>query len=431
MKKRFLALALSSALLLTLIGADVLASNEDAPPPDAAPVSSASERAPTSDSSTTDGEAPEYIPDPAGTLSFQNLEKRMREGNLTILGLEENIQAIQAIDYDRMSDDLRDGLNRIADQQWELGTSIPILGSTMAASMNAQYDALRETFDDIKEGKLQQDNADLVWQLQNAQNQVIMAGQSLYIALKSLELNDQSLDRSLSALDRQLQELELRYELGHISSLTLRQAEAGRISLVSGQQTLGMNLDNLSMQLELLTGTQLGGGVKLADLPAVTNTQLEAMDLEKDLAAAKEASYSLYDAKLTLDDAYEAYKDDGGSYADTSPNYKYKVAAHTYEAAKHTYNATVQNFELSFRTLYNQVKDYKQVLDAAKTALTVEQSNYSVAQLKYEQGAISQNALAEALDKVSTAQETVDGAAIDLFSAYNNYRWAVDCGILN
>ena len=37
----------------------------------------------------------------------------------------------------------------------------------------------------------------------------------------------------------------------------------------------------------------------------------------------------------------------------------------------------------------------------------------------------------DAKDKVSEAQDKVDGAAIDLFSAYNNYRWAVDHGILN
>ena len=71
------------------------------------------------------------------------------------------------------------------------------------------------------------------------------------------------------------------------------------------------------------------------------------------------------------------------------------------------------------------------LLDAAQTALAVEQDNYAVSQLKYEQGNLSENDLLEAQDKVSEAQETVDGAANDLFSAYNNYRWAVEYGILN
>lgn len=446
MKKRFLALFLTAVLTLSLLGAAVFAADESGADADSSSAQAAqsadttetaggeenSDADPDAETETEDGApAEEYIPDPAGTLSFANLERRMREGNLTLLGLEENILAIQSIDYDRMYEDLRKSLNEIASTQWMMITQIPMMGSMMASSMDAQYDALRETFDAIKEGELQQDNADLIWQLQTAQNQVVMAGQSLYIAIKSLEVTNQALDRSLEALDRQLQELELRYQLGHISSLTLEQAKAGRVSLVSGQQTLAMNLDNLLMQLELLIGAEIGGGIQLSALPAVTNAQLEEMNLEEDLAAAKEASYSLYDAKLTLDDAYEQYKDDGGQYAATSNKYEYKMAAHTYEAAKYTYNATVQNFELSFRTLYSQVKDCKQVLDAAKTALAVEQSNYSVAQLKYEQGNISLNDLLEAEDKVAEAQETVDSAAIDLFSGYNTYRWAVDYGIIN
>ena len=37
----------------------------------------------------------------------------------------------------------------------------------------------------------------------------------------------------------------------------------------------------------------------------------------------------------------------------------------------------------------------------------------------------------QAEDKVKSVQETVEGAEVDLFTAYNNYRWAVDYGILN
>ena len=54
-----------------------------------------------------------------------------------------------------------------------------------------------------------------------------------------------------------------------------------------------------------------------------------------------------------------------------------------------------------------------------------------MAQLKHSQGSLSDNGLLEAEDKVKSAQETVEGAEVDLFTAYNNYRWAVDYGILN
>ena len=41
-------------------------------------------------------------PDPAGRISFANVESRMREGNLQILALQGNIDTIEDIDYDKM-----------------------------------------------------------------------------------------------------------------------------------------------------------------------------------------------------------------------------------------------------------------------------------------------------------------------------------------
>ncbi len=458
MKHRTIALLLAAALGLSLVGGAALAAEDDA-------ISSGDAVAQT-DGASTSGEpevspehtegaremehtvygadtgeaeedqeeqppAEEYIPDPVGSISFTNLERRLRESNLNLLALEESIQAIEAIDYEKMTDDIRKQINLIAQTQWGMITMGGGMGSIAASSMDAAYDSLRDTFDDLKDGKIQEDNAAAIRQLENAQDQIVMAAESLYLALIELELNDDGLDRQLAALDRTIQEMELRYELGHISSQTLRQTQASRTALVSGQQTLEMNISNYKAQLEMLIGAEQTGSIQLQALPQVTSQQLESMDLEADLAAAKEVSYALFAAQRTLDDAQEAFKDAGKDYNYNEKKYQYVSAQHTWESAQYTYQATLQSFENSFRTLYLQVKDYKQVLDAARTALAVEQDNYSVAQLKHTQGSLSDNGLLEAEDKVKSAQETVKGAEIDLFTAYHNYRWAVDYGILN
>ena len=77
------------------------------------------------------------------------------------------------------------------------------------------------------------------------------------------------------------------------------------------------------------------------------------------------------------------------------------------------------------------MKDQQQVLSAARTSRAVKKDALAAAQLKYEQGTISYHALMEAQDTLADAQDTVDTAAIDLFTYYNNYRWAVKSGILN
>ena len=461
--RRTIAAILAAALTLTMCGVSAVAAEEA--DSSAAPDSSVAAQADQSDASATVGGTPEdssaadtsaadssqadasgedqtaqdadteehpepeiITPDAVGTVSFANVSRRLRENNLSVLSLEENINAIKAIDYEKMGDDIRKSLNNIADAQWFLTIS----GNSFAAkSMSSSYESLKDTFDDIRDGKLQEDNEAVIRQLENAQDQVAMAGESLYIALTEMELNGQTLSRSITALDRTIKELNLRYDLGQISALTLEQTKAGRTSALSGQETLTMNIGTYKTQLEQMIGAELTGKIKLQGLPQVTAQQLAAMDLDKDLAAAKEASYTLFAAQRTLDDARDDFKDTAEDYMYNTGKYQYVTAQHQWQAAQYTYNAAVQSFETSFRTLYLQVKDYQQVLQAAKTALATEQDNFAAAQKKHDLGNLSDNALADAKDKVSEAQDKVDGAAIDLFSAYNNYRWAVDHGILN
>ena len=431
MKTRLLALLLAGAVTASLLGVSALAAEEEEP--EKAGAAQPQEKAEDGqEAGETQPEEEPYIPDPVGTLTFENLERRMRENNLTLLALEENIQAIRVIDYDEMYEDIRQALNEIASAQWTMITSVPMgMGSMMASSLDAQYDALREQFEAIKDGELQKDNEDAIWQLQTLQDQMVLAGETTYLGVVELENSLETVDRNLETLDRTLQELELRYELGQISSQTLEQTRASRTALLSTRQTLVSNLSNYKLQLELMAGGELNGQIQLGALPQVTDGQLAAMDLEADLAAAKEASYDLYEAQLTLDDAKETYDDAGGDGYHNKDNYEWQAANHQWNAARYTHDAAVQNFETAFRTLYLQVKDCKQVLDAAGTALAVEQSNYAVTQLKYEQGSVSYNALLEAQDSVDEAQDAVDTATNDLFSAYHTYRWAVDRGILN
>ena len=475
LNRKLTALLLVGAIALGLGGASVLAADQplgeadsqaQAPEPAQADTSAQSEDTPSSpedgenqETSAQPGEdtpeegaepAPEASPDPAGALSFANVDQRVRAGNLNYLVLEESIAQVEAIDYEELQEDLREGLNDIANLQWQThmsGSMIPPTGndaldqalqgmlsmsaSSASQSLQSQYDALREQFDDLKDGKIQQDAADSVRQLRATQDNLVMLTQSMYIQLSELQATDAALDRGLAALDRTIQEMELRYQLGQISALTLQQTRASRTSLLSQQQTLASSAQTLTMNLESMIGADLTGSLRLSALPQVSQEELDAMDLEADLAAAKEASYELYAAKKTLDDARETYEDAGDQYHYNDRHYEFVQAQHAWQAAQYTYDGAVQSFELSFRTLYAQVKDYQQVLQAAQTALAVEQDNCAVDQLKYEQGTISKNALLTAQDDLAAAEETVATAQRNLFSAYNNYRWAVDSGILN
>ena len=374
-------------------------------------------------------ETAQTAPDAEGTLRFENLSARMKTGYYTVMSLEENIAAIECIDYDKMYEDLRDNLNLIADYQWgmiQAGQS----GSYAYETLEQRYNNARKTFDDIKDGKLQKDYADTVRQLRDMQDSLTAMGESLYVNLLSLEDQSAALIRQTAALDRTIEEVKLRYELGQVSAMTLQQTEAGKAQVESGKAAIDAAVAQLRRQLNAMIGEELTAPLTLNALPEVTAEQLAAMDVEKDLEKAKAASYDLYAAKLTLEDADEEYKDKAGDLGYNKDNYEYIAVKHQWQAAQYTYNAAVQNFELSFRSLYDSVQSYASALNAAKVSLECERSDLAAAQLRYEQGTISENALHTAEDELYTAQDTVSGAERDLFTAYNNYRWAVDYGLL-
>lgn len=386
----------------------------------------------------------------SGTLRFEALEERMRAGFFPLRSLEENIAYIESFDYTKLEDEARDAVNSLADMQYafdQIGNAGSMLGSTPAGaavgavaggvgmlaqmSLPSAYEQARDAFESIRDGELQKDNADRVRQMENASRSLVAAGETVYITILGLEEQSTALARQSAALDRTIEELELRYELGQISAMTLQQAKNGKTQLESGKATLDMNLAQLRRQLNAMVGSELSAALTLGALPTVTAEQLAAMDAEKDLEKAKQASLELYTAKQTLDDADETYEDSGAKYSYNAKDYKKVQARHVWNAAQYTYSATVQSFELSFLSLYDSVKNYAQVLTAAQTALEVERSDLAAAQLKFEQGSISENALRTAEDELYTAQNTVSGAERDLLTAYREYCRAVEYGLLN
>ena len=195
MKQRIIALLLALALTLSLCAVSALAEEQDqsqAGPEteetagehtgeetaegEEAPEAE-EEEAPSlagPDPEVTDlTEAVEIIPDEVGTLSFANVERRMRENNLQLLILEESVLTLEEIDYDKTYEDLRKQLNELAQTQWML----VLMGQSESDAykqLDKAYDAVREQFDAIKDGEMQQDNADTIRQLNNLEDQIVM-----------------------------------------------------------------------------------------------------------------------------------------------------------------------------------------------------------------------------------------------------------------
>lgn len=366
-------------------------------------------------------------------LAFEDLRDKVLEGSLTAKMLQESIASIDAMDYTRMAQEMNAQMSSLEATQRmyaQIPVSTPMEGAAQGfiiSNLASSYGSLSSSVSDLASGKIQKDAAAARKQLKNAQDLTVVGAESLYFAILELEQTKTSLQRNMAALDRQLQEMELRYELGQISALTLEQVKNGKASLQSNLSTLEMNLRRCKLQMQSMVGAGLNGSLTLGPLPALSQGLIDSMDYAPDLDEAKTRSYDLFAAKKKLDEAGDSYDDTRAGYAQDT--YNTRSARHTYESALYEYKMAVQNFEMNFRNSFDSVKDYAQVLRSAQTSLAFQENSYASMELKYRQGNISHNELLDAEDTLAEAKEAVETARRNLFTAYRTYYWAVNYGV--
>ncbi len=393
-------------------------------------------------------------PDPVGQLSFANLEKQVRENNLSVLALEETIQSVEATDYKKLRSELEDQLDSLEDMtdgiealMQGLGTVevgpdgsftmvqdandrlTQLLAGYVLGTLSSSKESLEDAIADIRSGRTQKKAEDGIRQMENGQDQYVIGAESLYVTVLELQNTKAGLERSLAAMDRTVQEMELRYSMGQISALQLQQAKNGRVQLKSGLDTLCSSMEGAVIQLEMMVGAEITGKMTVTEVPDVTDAQVDAISYEADLDEARQKSYDLYAARATLENAEEEYKDAKSDHAQNT--YQRKSAEHKWQAAQYNYEAAVQSYEAKFRACCSAVKDYRQILKAKESALDLQEATFRSVELKYQQGTVSQNAYLTARDELESARDAVTTAKHDLFTAYRAYVWAVRFGVLN
>lgn len=449
MMKRLLALGLSCTLLLSLPVTASAARVESS-----APKATASQSGPVM--STT------------GFLAYDSIAGKVRSDNLTVLALEETIASMEAMNWNKVIDDMEDAiddlentinpiknnLSNVKDVDTQLKSLIAQLsaseeavnGSTLAnaltlmqlssasaslATMESTLESLEDQLDDLKDQKKDYEKtvADTKRQIDSTIQQIITGAQSLYMTILSTELQMDALNDTQAATARAIQEMELRYERGQISRLTLTQVKNGYDTIQMNIGKLENAVKNMKASLQSLLGDSPTGRLDLISTPKVSENQLASLSYTADLAAAKEASYDLYSARRTVEDAEDDMND--ARREEGKNSYQYKMAEHTYQAAVVQEESAIQNFELSFRSLYNALAPAQAAVETARNDCDYQEQVYAANQLKYQQGTISYNALLDAQDTLSSARRDLESAQMDLFTAWQSYQNAVQYGLVS
>lgn len=411
-----------------------------------------------------------------GTLAFSQIGERVKANNLTLKAAQESLKQAKAMDWDDAIDEMEDAIDNLDIQisqlltgskaqlekaQADLATSLNVISVTdgnltglkeviqntvtlstlsslsqysqmQAASLKASKESLEDQLDDLKEQKqdYQKTLKDTERQIDYAADQTISGAESLYLTILSTQLQLDGLkNNTLASTQRSLKEIELRYQLGQVSKLTLTQVQNGYESLASSITSLENTVSTLYSSLQSLMGDVPTGKLRLLDTPSVTANELSYLNYASDLSKAKENSYTLYTADRAVEDAEDAMND---ARRDEGKNsYQYKMAEYAYQSSIYKKDAAVASFEASFLNLYKAIAPAQTALAAKQSALAYEQQMYAVAEKKYQLGNLSANALQDAKDTLDSAQRDVDAAQLDLFTAYHSYDQAVKLGLVS
>ncbi len=400
-------------------------------------------------------------------VKWEELGDRIRKGGRSALAVTDQIGQIEAIDYDKMKEELRESLNMLASQEYALrlagssaasaasaavgaagaaGADAATIGaasvqaSVEAAGMGSElrnaadslheaYLGIEETYKDLKEGELEEDNAELVERMNEGVEQIVAGGESLFLTVATLENSRKDAQRGLDAIDRSLEDLRLRNTLGQVSGQTVKDLEQTRQSTQSQLASLDATIKTCKAQLQTLMGLTPDGELTIGPVPTLDGGTFDAIDAEKDVETAKSASRALKDAKEVFDDAQKLWWEKMGS--GKPGTYKYQMDEHAYNAAKLTYEAEVERFETAFDTLCRTIETSRLNLasktEAAKHAADV----LDAKQVSFDKGMISRNKLLEAKDALEAAVGEEEAARLKLFQDYLAYENATRRGILS
>lgn len=363
-------------------------------------------------------------------IGFTGLDRTIRENNLTVKSNNETLAGISAMDTDAQefaassSQSFMQMLSgQISDSIAEIEQLDPsVVDPNLVSSIKQGLGAVQSFFDynaDVYKGQAKGIRTDTSIQDQYVlakkqydyvADQLVMGAQTLFITLHTMELQQQDAQRGLEQLTRAQTEMQKRYDLGQVSELELLKIKNQRSQTASTIESLKYQVKNLKGDLALMLGIDPAVNLTLSPLPASPNSK---RNYDNDLKAAIKASYDLYFKNDTMRTASNDFKDD-------KTNTK-----HAYEAAKIAYQAAEQQLTQNFRKMYDAIPEKERAYNQAKADEDLQQRLYDAAAVKYQRGLISKNEYTTEKEALEAARSATQKAQIDLFTATNQYDWAV------
>ncbi len=378
-------------------------------------------------------------------ISFGSIESLVRKNNQSIKGFEKTLDSInstnvksqfevqmlsyyqqnsmlyeQAAGYQQSADELYEAAESTQDTATKTAleaqaNAMALLAEQARASIamnDGIISGLEESQEDA-ENQLKDTYASTKHQLDNAADQIVVGAQTQYITLITLQNSIDTLNRSIAAIDRSIVVMQTQLEIGMASELDLKTLQNQRQTAQSSLESLISQQKNLQASLSLTLGNEVGTSVNAESLPYISKSEINKIDYKQDLEKAMDNSYAIWQKADAARKASNEYMDNLYTTADA------------YEAAKIDLEATKEQTENSFKTLYESVLEKQRLLEQAEENLTFAEVNFEIAEVKLNQGIISQLQYENEKDTLESAKDAIKTAETELFTAYNTYQWGI------
>lgn len=285
------------------------------------------------------------------------------------------------------------------DQQLIYGALSVTLGADLAslqsqiASLESQADSLDSTIETTQNT------------LNDSVNQVVKGAETLYVGIVTMESALKDAERGIAALDRGAAIVEKQAELGMASRYDVETIHHQQSSANSQLESLKFQIRTSKITLEAMLGMELTGTVTLGQLPMPTREELEAVSYEDNLDKSMRKNVDVLNADA-------------------------KRLASDSDANDISYDAARETFTYKFKLLCMTVPEKQRLVEAAEETVAFQQRTFEIAAKKYELGMLSHEEYLSAESELKSAESSLASARLELFSAYRDYVWARDYGIV-
>jgi len=435
MKERIVSIALAIALLAVLVATPTLAKESKTEIPDAvaqlakenaAAAEEAKKKessAPANTSQQEKSETEKTKNEKVRTLAFKDLRNTVESNNYMVRSLEYQLNDLRNTDLSSM-EDMSAEMEEMKTSISSAKTSIDNIISRME-DMPAMDEDVLSVFKELSDmlgsvsdlmtaldGYLagQAASAELNMKqgensIQNGIDQIVKGAEALYVGIITMEAAEKDVQRGIDSLDRAVAIFEKQYELGMASAYDVESMKHQRSGVASQLESLRFQILTSKMMLEGLCSWEPTGTVQLGELTMPTKEELVKVDYKKTINQAQANNVDILNAEL----AYE--------YSPTTAN-------------SFSHDSAVTTFAYNYRIICLTVGEKERLVEAAAETVAFQERSFAIEAKEYELGMISYEEYMTAKNTLEQAKSDHFSAQLDLFTAYRNFVWARDCGIV-